>query len=63
MLALRLLRITGLALFVTCAPGLAAELDEPIKPLPSDLKLDARKVDLGRVLFAETRLAQDQTVA
>lgn len=63
MLALRLLRIAGLALFVTCAPGLAAELDEPIKPLPSDLKLDARKVDLGRALFVETRLAQDQSVA
>src|SRR5215467_2987042 len=63
MLALRLLRIAGLALFVTCAPGLAAELDEPIKPLPSDLKLDARKVELGRTLFVDTRFAKDNSVA
>jgi cytochrome c peroxidase len=48
---------------VTCAPSVAAERDEPIKPLPADLKLDARKVGLGRTLFIDTRLSQDNSVA
>lgn len=59
----RLLLIAGLAMLITCVTGHAAELDEPIKPLPLDLKLDARKVDLGRRLFVDTRFAQDSSVA
>jgi cytochrome c peroxidase len=63
MLVYRLLGLTGFAVLVTCAPGFAAERDEPIKPLPADLKLDARKANLGRTLFIDTRLAQDNSVA
>jgi cytochrome c peroxidase len=55
--------MAGLAMLATGIPARGAELDEPIKPLPSDLKLDARKVELGRVLFIDTRLAQDKSVA
>jgi len=63
MLMRQLLGITGLALLVTGIPAVGAELDEPIKPLPSDLKLDARKVELGRTLFVDTRFAKDNSVA
>src|SRR5919197_1395808 len=48
-------------LFAPCA--WAADLDEPIKPLPNDLKFDARRVELGRRLFVDMRLAQDNSVA
>lgn len=41
----------------------AAPVDEPIKPLPTDLKFDSRKVELGRKLFGDTRFAQDNSVA
>lgn len=37
--------------------------DEPITPLPLDIKLDARKVALGRRLFGDTRLSHDNTVS
>ena len=36
---------------------------EPILPLPEALKLDAGKVALGRRLFHDPRLSQDQTIA
>src|SRR5690242_2261257 len=41
----------------------AAELDEPLRALPATLKLDERKVELGRRLFAEPRLARDNSVS
>jgi cytochrome c peroxidase len=63
MLTHRLLAITRLALFIVGIPAVGAELDEPIKPIPSDPKLDARKVDLGRTLFIDTRFSQDNSVA
>ncbi|HEY4698600.1 MAG TPA: cytochrome c peroxidase [Gallionella sp.] len=36
---------------------------EPITPIPLDLKLDARKVALGRRLFHDTRLSHDNTIS
>ena len=41
----------------------AADLDEPIKPLPTDTTLDQRKIDLGRKLFVDVRLSKDNTVS
>jgi len=41
----------------------AAELDEPLRALPATIKLDERKVELGRRLFAEPRLARDNSVS
>ena len=55
--------LIGLVTILACVPAFSAELDEPIKPLPLDLKLDARKVSLGSLLFVDTRLAQDNSVA
>jgi cytochrome c peroxidase len=43
--------------------GEAVELDEPIRPLPADLKLDPRKVALGGKLFQDMRFAKDDSVA
>lgn len=37
--------------------------DEPISPIPQSLPLDARKVALGKLLFNDTRLSRDDTVA
>ena len=36
---------------------------QPIKPIPLDLKLDARKVTLGRALFHDVRLSRDGTIS
>lgn len=45
------------------AVGAHAQLDEPIKPLPLDVKADARKVALGAKLFSDRRLSGDNSVA
>ena len=52
----------ALVLYVVL-PTLAAELDEPIKPLPPDVRLDQRKLDLGRKLFVDPRFAKDNSVS
>jgi cytochrome c peroxidase len=36
---------------------------EPIKPIPRELKLDARKVALGKRLFHEPKLSKDNTIS
>ena len=36
---------------------------QPIKPIPLDLKLDARKVTLGQALFHDVRLSRDGTIS
>src|SRR6185503_12420018 len=36
---------------------------EPIKPIPRELKLDARKVALGKKLFFEPKLSKDNTIS
>lgn len=41
----------------------AAPLDEPLRPLTVDTHLDARKVELGRRLFIDNRLAKDDSVS
>ena len=41
----------------------AQTLDEPIKPLPLKLTLDARKVELGKALFHDKRLSKDNSIA
>ena len=47
--------------------GAAAEPDaldrEPISPLPRTIELDARKVELGRRLFHDTRLSADNSIS
>jgi cytochrome c peroxidase len=41
----------------------AAQTDEPIKPIPIELKLDQRKVALGEKLFNDKRLSRDNTLS
>jgi len=41
----------------------AQMLDEPIKPLPAKLDLDARKVALGKQLFHDKRLSKDNSLS
>ena len=41
----------------------AVELDEPLRPLPTTIKLDEHKVELGRKLFIDPRLARDNSVS
>jgi cytochrome c peroxidase len=41
----------------------AAELDEPLRPLPLGVQYNARKVELGRRLFVDTRFAVDNSVS
>ncbi|HEY3177659.1 MAG TPA: cytochrome c peroxidase [Casimicrobiaceae bacterium] len=62
---MRLLSASWVVAFVTglCSPTGAVELDEPIRPLPADLKFDTRKIELGRKLFVDARLSQDGAVS
>jgi cytochrome c peroxidase len=41
----------------------SARANEPISPLPTDNKLDERKVALGEILFNDKRLSHDDTIA
>jgi cytochrome c peroxidase len=58
-------RITGTVCLgaLAAAPLAAAELDEPLRPLSFEAPSDARKVELGRQLFIDTRFAHDDSVA
>jgi cytochrome c peroxidase len=40
-----------------------AQTDEPIKPVPTEIKLDPRKVALGERLFNDKRLSRDNTLS
>ncbi|HVK56244.1 MAG TPA: cytochrome c peroxidase [Burkholderiales bacterium] len=40
-----------------------AQSDEPLDPLPNNLKFDQRKVTLGSKLFRDSRFAKDNSVA
>ena len=40
-----------------------AQINEPIKPIPLDIKLDQRKVDLGEKLFFDKRVSEDGSIA
>lgn len=52
------------ALTAVCLPfGAAAQLDEPIKPVALDPRLDAKKVALGDQLFHDKRLSKDNSVS
>src|SRR5688572_12162164 len=53
----------GLACPVQLNSATPAELDEPIRPLPLEVDLDKRKVELGRELFFDPRLSKDNTIA
>jgi cytochrome c peroxidase len=48
---------------LVAAPLAAAELDEPLRPIRAEPPHDGRKVELGRRLFIDTRLARDDSVA
>lgn len=47
-------------LFMSCAN---AQSTEPIKPIPLEMKLDARKVELGERLFLDKRMSKDNSIA
>ena len=40
-----------------------AQVNEPIKPIPLEIKLDQRKVDLGEKLFFDKRVSEDGSIA
>src|SRR5687768_952258 len=50
-----------------CSPILSSaaptEFDEPIRPLPLELKLDQKKVELGKQLFFDPRFSKDNSLS
>lgn len=52
-----------LAYSIGITPAIAVELDEPIKPLPLELKLDQKRVALGKRLFFDVRFSKDNTLS
>ncbi|MES2353412.1 MAG: cytochrome c peroxidase [Pseudomonadota bacterium] len=60
----RLLCASALLLAGMLAANLAvAQSEEPLHPLPTDLKFDQKKVALGFKLFRDTRFAKDNSVS
>lgn len=61
----RVLATLAAAIVIAAANGfaIAADFDEPLRPLPEHVELDQRKVDLGSLLFVDKRLSGDDTVA
>ena len=55
--------LPGLALSLSFALAAAGHAEEPIKPLPETVAVDARKVELGRMLFHDPALSKDDTVS
>ena len=41
----------------------SAQTNEPIKPIPLEMKLDPRKVELGEKLFFDKRVSEDGSIA
>jgi cytochrome c peroxidase len=56
-------RVVGVAVLSAMGAASAQVLDEPLKPLPEKLDLDARRVSLGRQLFHDKRLSKDNSLA
>lgn len=54
--------LLALCVLMSVANLHAADLVEPIQPLPA-VKLDQSKVELGRLLFHETRFSRDNTLS
>lgn len=52
-----------LAALFGLAGAVLAQSDEPIRPLPIEVKLDANKVSLGARLFNDKRLSQDNSIS
>lgn len=52
-----------LALGFSVSDHAKAQSNEPIKPIPLEMKLDAKKVALGDKLFHDKRLSKDNTLA
>jgi cytochrome c peroxidase len=55
-------RLLGV-MFAALLPLQALALDEPLRPLPQDLKFDPDKVALGARLFQDRRFARDGSVS
>ena len=55
--------LPGLALCLSFALADAGHAEEPIKPIPETVNVDARKVELGRMLFHDPALSKDDTVS
>lgn len=51
------------ALFANTASPTAADSSQPILPLPRQIQLDGRKVELGRRLFHDPQLSKDNSVS
>ena len=59
-----LLAVAAYAVTFGLASGnAAAQINEPIKPIPLEMKLDPRKVELGEKLFFDKRMSKDNSIA
>jgi cytochrome c peroxidase len=56
-------KLAIVAALAAVEPAWAQLSDEPIKPLPAKLNLDARKVSLGRAMFHDKRLSKDNSLS
>ena len=54
-------RVVGLTISVICFTAIL--FSAPIKPIPNEVKVDAKKVQLGKKLFFDTILSKDGTIS
>jgi cytochrome c peroxidase len=55
--------LLGLLGAMACPASSWAQLEEPIRPIPAETRLDAKKVALGDKLFHDQRLSKNNTIA
>ncbi len=54
-------RIVGLIIGVICFSTIL--FSAPIKPIPNEIKVDAKKVQLGKKLFSDPILSKDGAIS
>ena len=61
--SLLILAVGGIAIWLSLFLAVGGHADEPIRPIPQTIDVDARKVELGRALFHDPLLSKDDTVS
>jgi cytochrome c peroxidase len=59
----RVLAVVSSLMSIVVSHPVHAQADEPIKPIPLEVKLDLKKVALGEKLFNDKRLSKDNSIA
>lgn len=60
---MRAMMALAAAMLAGATAPVSAQLTEPIKPIPLEMKVDPRKVELGEKIFLDKRVSKDNSIA